>query len=94
MANILTFSNIECLFLNLIIFNTKLCSLHGLVSFASLSPPTQKKIMDLRKKMVAERFLLVWKIPSRHSNKLGYVLLVFPSETRPLVPLVPSPLVY
>lgn len=36
MANILTSSNIECLFLNLMIFNTKLSNLDGLISFVSL----------------------------------------------------------
>lgn len=101
MANILTSSNIECLFLNLMIFNTKLSNLDGLISFVSLKvrPPPKKKFMDLRrKKMVSERFFFVWKIPSRHSNKLDMFLLYVPNlksdETRPLVPFVPGPLVY
>lgn len=51
MANILAFSNIECLFLNLIIFNTKLSSLDGLVSFPSLKiPPKKIFFMNLRRK--------------------------------------------
>lgn len=51
MANIL-FSNIECLFLNLMIFNTKLSSLDGLVSFPSLkiTPPHKIFFMNLRRK--------------------------------------------
>lgn len=78
MANILTFSNTVCLFLNLKIFNTKLSSLDGLVSFPSLKVPPPKKIFFYEfkeKKIFSERFLLIWKISRRHSNKLGVFLL-------------------
>lgn len=50
MANILTSSNIECLFLNLMIFNTKLSNLDGLISFVSLKVPPPKKNYGLKEK--------------------------------------------
>lgn len=52
MANILTFSNIECLFLNLMIFNTKLSSLDGLISFPSLKVPPQKFFYEFKEKKI------------------------------------------
>lgn len=100
MANIL-FSNIECLFLNLMIFNTKLSSLDGLVSFPSLKiTPPQNLFYEFKEKKWSLRdFFWFGKFKSsRHSNKLGMFLLCVSNlkseETRLLDPLVPGPLVY